>query len=129
MPIPHHFSKVVSALRDELDKAGGVGERQDIIEKLAQRFQVTLAEREIRDRPGGMRTFDHRVDAAVKKVRTDGYIEPWQASGRGIWKLTSKYWTAKRRGELGNEMAGAIVQETLARWRFKAAKDALDKLE
>ncbi len=66
MTIPHHFSKVVSALKDELDKAGGVGKRQDIIVKLAQRFQVTPAEREIRD-PSGMRTFDHRVHAAVKK--------------------------------------------------------------
>jgi len=128
MPIPHHFSKVVSALIDELDKAGGVDKTQDIIEKLAQRFQVTPAEREIRD-PSGMRTFDHRVHTAVKKVRTDGDIEPWKTSGRGIWKLTSKYWTAKRRGELMNEMAGAVVQETLARRRFEATKDALDKLE
>jgi len=128
MPIPHHFSKVVSALKDELDKGGGVGKTQDIIEKLAQYFQVTPAEREIRD-PSGMKTFDHRVHAAVKKVRTDGDIEPWNTSGRGIWKLTSKYWTAKRKGELGHEMAEAIVEETLARDRFKRAKDALDKLE
>ena len=114
MPIPHHFSKVVSALKDELDKAGGVGKTQDVIENLAQRFQVTPAEREIRD-PSGMRTFDHRVHAAVKRVRTDGDIEPWQESGRGIWKLTSKYRTVKRQQELQK--------------RIKAVVDDIDKLK
>jgi len=154
MPIPHHFSKVVSALKDELDKAGGVGKSQDIIEKLAQRFQVTPAEREIRD-PSRMRTFDHRVHAAVYTARRAGDIEPKEKSGRGIWKLTSKYWTMKRKQELQKRfeavdgainklMVGAIVEEALARSKggkeikdelqkrikdVKDAKDAIDKLK
>jgi len=86
MSIPH-LAEVRSALVDELMKAGGIGKRQDVIERLAQRFQLTAAEREMKD-PSGGRTFDHAVDSAVVGLREVGWMEPPEESGRGIWKLT-----------------------------------------
>ena len=73
----------------ELEQAGGTGEAQDIIERLAQRFQLTQTERERRN-PKGNKTFDNRVHAAVQQSRKVGWIEPCQESGRSIWKLTLK---------------------------------------
>lgn len=88
MAIPS-LGEVLPALIEELEKAGGTGKAQDIIEKLAQRFKVTSAERNLRD-PSGPRTFDHRVHSAVARARLKlGLIEPVKKSGRGIWKLTA----------------------------------------
>ena len=77
------------ALWQELEQAGGTGEAQaqDIIERLAQRFQLTQTEREQRNL-GGNNTFNNRVHAAVEWSRKKGWIELWQESGRSIWKLT-----------------------------------------
>ena len=86
MPIPH-VGEIREALLGELIKAGETGKRQDIIEKLAQRFRLTAAEREVRD-PSGARTFDHAVDSAVANLREAGWMEPLDESGRGVWKLT-----------------------------------------
>ena len=85
------------------------------------------------------------------RLRVDGDVEPKEKSSRGIWKLTSKYWTVKREQELQKRFKAvddainklkvkAIVQETLARWkdgeeikdelqkRIKDVEDAFDKL-
>jgi len=89
MPIPH-LPEVRSALLDlllELEEAGVVARRKEVIEKLAQRFQLTMAEREVRD-PTEARTFDHAVDSAVANLREVGWIEPPEKSGRAIWKLS-----------------------------------------
>ena len=86
MPIPN-LNEVRSALLDELMKAGGVDKRRDIIEKLAKRFQLSVAEREIRDQ-WGSRTFDHNANLVVSALRKKGLIELPGKSGRGIWKLT-----------------------------------------
>jgi len=109
------------ALWEELEKAGGAGEAQDIIEELAKRFHVTPTEREQRD-PTGNKTFDHRVHSAVAQSRIVGWIEPWQESGRAIWKLSSAYLkdnpilAAKTRGDELNEL-------------FKAIEDAISRLK
>lgn len=92
MAIPH-LPEVRSALLDlllELEEAGVVARRKEVIEKLAQRFQLTMAEREVRD-PTEARTFDHAVDSAVANLREVGWIEPPEKSGRAIWKLTPIY--------------------------------------
>ncbi len=88
MPIPHS-SKIKIALWQELEQAEGTGEAQaqDIIKRLAQRFQLTQTEREQRNL-GGNKTFNNRVHAAVEWSRKKGWIEPPQVSGRSIWKLT-----------------------------------------
>ena len=120
MSIPHS-DEVKIALWEELEKYGGIGERQDMIEKLAQRFQLTQAEREEKD-PTGSKTFDKRVDSAVAQSRIVGWIEPWQESGRAIWKLSSAYFkdnplfAAKTRGDELNQ-------------RFKAIEDAISKFK
>ena len=116
MPIPH-LPEVRIALWEELEKAGVTGEAQDIIEKLAQRFQLSQTEREQRD-PTGNKTFDHRVHSAVAQSRIVGWIESWQESGRAIWKLSSVYFE-------DNPLHG---REELQK-RFKAVRDAIDKLE
>ena len=89
MAIPHLLELRV-ALWQELEEAGGLGERQDIIELLTERFHLSQHEREIRDPTGG-KTFDHRVDSAVAQSRQVGWIEQVDTAGRGIWELTEIY--------------------------------------
>lgn len=89
MAIPS-LGEMLPALIEELEKAGGMGKAQDIIEKLAQRFSVTTAERNLRD-PSGPRTFDHRVHSAVARARLKlGLIEPVKKSGRDTWILKTE---------------------------------------
>ncbi len=120
MTIPH-LPAVRIALWEELEKAGGTGERQDIIEKLGQQFQLTQSERQQTD-PIGSRTFDKRVDSAVAQSRKLGWMETWQESGRAIWKLTSVYFQ-------DNPSLGQDNKEEELRKRFKALRDDIDKLE
>lgn len=89
MAIPH-LPEVRKALWAELEKAGGTGEAQDIIESLAQRFHLAASEREVRDNTG-QKTFDHRVHSAVAQSRKAGWMEWPEESGRSIWKLTPIY--------------------------------------
>ena len=120
MPIPH-LPEVRIALWEELAKAGGTGEAQDIIEKLAQRFQLTQVERELKD-PRGGKTFDHRVHSAVAQSRLlAGWIEPVEVSGRSIWKLTSAYFE-------DNPTPVGEEREELQE-RLKAVEDAFDRLK
>jgi len=120
MPIPH-LPEVRVALWEELEKAGGTGEARDIIEKLAQRFQLAQTEREQRDSTGN-RTFDHRVHSAVAQSRLlAGWIEPVEVSGRSIWKLTSAYFE--------DNLAPVGEEREELQKRLKAAEDAFDKLK
>jgi len=91
MPIPH-LPEARSGLWEQLEKEGGKGERQDIVDALAERFQISQAEMEQRDPTGG-KTFAHRVDSAVAQSRRVGWMEPVAVSGRGIWELTSVYFS------------------------------------
>ena len=88
MTIPR-VPEIKVALWQELQHAGGTGKAQDIIERLAQRFQLTQTEREQKN-PAGNKTFDNRVHVAVQRLRELGWIEPWQESSKSIWKLTLK---------------------------------------
>lgn len=90
MTIPH-LPQMRIALWELLERQGGSGESQDVIEKLAEKFQVTPDEREQRD-PSGNKTFDHRVHSAIAQSRQIGWIEPVEEAGRGYWKLTSVYY-------------------------------------
>ena len=90
MPIPH-LPEIMSALWEELNRAGGSGKAQDVIKALAERFQITPAEREQRDQSGS-KTFDHRVHSAIAQSRIYGYIKPVKKAGRGFWKLTEVYY-------------------------------------
>jgi hypothetical protein len=89
MSIPH-LPQVRIALWDHLESTGGAGESQNVIEALAQHFQISPTERGLRD-PTGNKTFDHRVHSAVAQSRRVGWLEPVEEGGRGIWKLTSAY--------------------------------------
>jgi restriction endonuclease Mrr len=97
MAIPH-LPKVRIHLWAELEKLRGIGERQDVIEVLEERFQLSQAEREQRD-PTGAKTFSHRVDTAVAQSRIVSWIEPVASSGRGVWKLTEEYFSCFPIGE------------------------------
>jgi len=117
MPIPS-ISEVKETLLEELEKAGGVGESKDIIEKLSQRFGITPAERGLKNRYG-YKIFDHdRVHAAVTQLRKQDLIEPKEKSGRGIWKLSNKYWTGKREAEPAKKRGDEI--------RVKSAEEATE---
>ena len=87
MPIPHHFSKVVSALIDEMDKAGGVGETQEIIGKLAQRFQVTQAEREVRDK---VKRYQNRSNLYFKNALHFIEAEEAEKASEFLWGCMSQ---------------------------------------
>lgn len=63
MPIPH-LPQMRIALWEQLEKSGSYSKAQDVIESLAEHFQITLTEREQRDLSGN-KTFDHRVHSAV----------------------------------------------------------------
>ncbi len=89
MAIPH-LPEVRIALWEELEKAGGTAKRLEVIERLAQRFQLTQSDREQLD-PTGAKTFDHRVDSAVAQSRRVGWMEPVENTGAGIWKLSVIY--------------------------------------
>jgi len=89
MPIPH-LPEMRKALWEELENAGGSSKRQDIIEALAERFNLSQAEMNQRD-PSGGKTFAHRVDSAVAQSRIVGWLEPVNSSYRGTWILTSAY--------------------------------------
>ena len=89
MTIPH-LPQARIALWEQLERAGGSGEAQDIIE-VAERFQVTPAEREQRD-PSGNKAFGHRVHSAIAQSRKIGWIESVEEAGRGLWELTSAYY-------------------------------------
>jgi hypothetical protein len=90
MPIPH-LPEVRLGSWEELEKAGGMSQRQDIIEILAERFKLTEAEIELRD-PSEGKTFAHRVDSAIAQSRIVGWLEPVTNSGRGVWQLSSVYY-------------------------------------
>ena len=119
MSIPH-LLEVRMALWQELGKIWRGRRAEDVIEKLAQRFQLTVSERELRD-PTGQRTFDHRVHSAVAQSRRVGWIEPVEVSGRGIWKLTATYFE-------DNPTTVAEEREELQK-RLKAVEDAFDRLK
>ena len=119
MAIPH-LPEVRLALWEELGKSWRGRKAESIIEKLAQRFQLTQTEREQRD-PTGAKTFDHRVHSAVAQSRIIGWIEPVEKSGRGIWKLTPIYFE-------DNPHLGGEGREELQE-RLKAVEDAFDKLK
>lgn len=121
MAIPH-LSKVRAALWEELEKVGGTGQVQDIIEKLAQRFELTIDERELRD-PTGQRTFDHRVHSAVAQSRIVGWIASVEVAGRGVWKLTSYYFEDNPPISREKERKDELTK------RLKAVEYALDKLK
>lgn len=94
MPIPH-LSEVRAGSWEELEKVKGISQRKDVIEALAERFNLRQAEMEQRD-PSGGKTFAHRVDSAVAQLRIVGWLEPVTTSGRGAWKLTSVYYADMR---------------------------------
>ena len=119
MSIPH-LLEVRIALWQELGKIWRGRRAEDVIEKLAQRFQLTASERELRD-PTGQRTFDHRAHSAVAQSRRVGWIEPVEVSGRGIWKLTATYFE-------DNPPLEGEEREELEQ-RLKAVEDVFDKLK
>lgn len=90
MPIPH-LPQVRIALWEELESAGGTGSSQDVINILAERFQITALERQQRD-PSGNRTFDHRVHSAIAQSRKAGWIDSFHKGEKGFWRLTEEYY-------------------------------------
>ncbi len=90
MTIPH-LPQMRITLWEQLEKSVDSSEAQDIIEALAEQFQITPAEREQRD-PSGNKTFDHRVHSAVAQSRQIGWIESVEEAGYGFWKLTDAYY-------------------------------------
>lgn len=89
MPIPDQ-TVIVDALIEELEALGGSAEPQELIDKLADRFQLTDAERQETSQ-SGRRAFDHRVYQAAYMARSKrGMMESLKKSGRGIWALKDK---------------------------------------
>jgi len=102
MAIPKLDNNFRKAIVEELQKAGGEARRKDIIEKLAQRFRLTPAERELKDQWG--RIFDFKVTDTVVQLRKQGLIEPKEKSGRGIYRLTPAGWEGAGRTERRREL-------------------------
>jgi len=89
MPIPDQ-TVIVDALIDELEVMGGSAEPQELIDRLADRFQLTDDEREEVSQ-SGRRAFDHRVYQAAYMARAKrGMLESLKKSGRGFWVLKDK---------------------------------------
>jgi len=89
MPIPDQ-TKIVDALIDELEVMGGSAEPQELIDRLADRFNLTDDEREEVSQ-SGRRAFDHRVYQAAYMARAKrGMLESLKRSGRGLWMLKDK---------------------------------------
>jgi len=89
MPIPDQ-TVIVDALIEELEMLGGAADPQELIDRLADRFQLTDAERQETSQ-SGRRAFDHRVYQAAYMARSKrGVMESLKKSGRGIWALMDK---------------------------------------
>ncbi len=89
MPIPDQ-TIIVDALIEELELLGGSADPQELIDRLADRFQLTDAERQETSQ-SGRRAFDHRVYQAAYMARSKrGVMESLKKSGRGIWALKDK---------------------------------------
>ena len=91
MPIPH-LREMRIALWEQLEKSGSYSKAQDVIESLAEHFQITSTEREQRD-PSGNKTFDHLVHSAVAQSRQIGWLESVEEGGYGHWTLTKEYYS------------------------------------
>jgi restriction endonuclease Mrr len=91
MPIPH-LPQMRIALWEQLEKSGSHSKAQDVIESLAEHFQITSTEREQRDKSGN-KTFDHRVHSAVAQSRKVGWLELVEDGGYGYWTLTNEYYS------------------------------------
>ena len=89
MPIPDQ-TEIVDALIDELEVMGGSAEPQELIDRLADRFNLNDDEREEVSQ-SGRRAFDHRVYQAAYMARAKrGMLESLKRSGRGLWVLKDK---------------------------------------
>jgi len=101
MPIPKSGKDYEKVILEELRKAGGELRTQDIFERLLQRFGVTEAEREQVRFKGKYkdRKFDWGIYTAMVRMRKQGWIEPVENSGKGIYKLTPAGWEVVGRTE------------------------------
>ncbi|MFC1978438.1 winged helix-turn-helix domain-containing protein [Chloroflexota bacterium] len=96
MPIPDQ-TVIVDALIDELEVMGGSAEPQELIDRLADRFDLTDDEREEVSQ-SGRRAFDHRVYQAAYMARAKrGMLESLKRSGRGLWVLKDKAKTKRKK--------------------------------
>ena len=96
MPIPDQ-TEIVDALVDELEVMGGSSEPQELIDRLADRFDLTNGEREEVSQ-SGRRAFDHRVYQAAYMARAKrGMLESLKKSGRGLWVLKDKAKTKRKK--------------------------------
>ena len=91
MPIPR-LPQMRIASWEELERSGSYSKAQDVVEALAERFQITPTEREQRD-PSGNTTFDHCVHSAVAQSREIGWLESVEEGGYGYWTLTKAYYS------------------------------------
>jgi len=108
MPIPDQ-TVIVDALIDELEEIGGSAEPQELIDRLADRFDLNDEEREEVSQ-SGRRAFDHRVYQAAYMARARrGMLESSKRSGRGLWVLKDKAKTKRKK------VAAPKPVETVAR--------------
>jgi hypothetical protein len=98
---------------DELVKAGGVAQRQDIIKKLAQRFGLTQAEREEKYKSDG-EIFYHKVNDAAEQLRKEGLLRfgPEVGMPKGILILAEQ--TEMEEGEAKVKSAEEATEVALS---------------